>query len=33
MITGNPHPLLKVEGYSTTKEALQKMQGFMSILK
>jgi nucleoside 2-deoxyribosyltransferase len=33
MITGNPHPLLKVEGYSTTKQGLQKMLDFMSGLK
>ncbi len=30
MITGNPHPLLNVESYSSVQEALQKMNGFMS---
>ena len=29
MITGNPHPALKVESYSTVKEAMVKLKSFL----
>lgn len=32
MITGNPHPSLKVAGYSTLEEALSKIKSFMDGL-
>jgi nucleoside 2-deoxyribosyltransferase len=32
MITGNPHPLLRVEAYSTLEEALAHAEGFLGGL-